>query len=464
MSSRKRKLDELREKLNLMTGADLPGTPPPSRPTGAQEHPEEQNPAQPDAPLSIAERLGLMDGRRFERDHEELQQRRAAGDYEINHVLPGEIIGDEEAGFFLLRTEYPLDYHQGCMPLGAVLDCDAEHIAFTARDEELLAFDPRKTLFIDTETTGLAGGAGTVPFLIGVAYFTGGLFRLDQCFMRDYDDEEPMLEWLAELFKQHDTLVGYNSKGFDLPLMRARFIQNRIPFRPGCGMHYDLVHAVRRVWKRRLRDCSLKNVERQILDIERHGDVPSHLIPQIWLDYLHTRDARPLDRVFYHHKMDILSLVALAAWVCQCLQAPHGGGFLHPEDRFSIVRLHFMQKNYEEVVAHGNALLEVEDRNTELRRECLQMLGMACKRLQRFEEMEQFFTLLVDEFPSHVTAHIELAKHHEHRRRDLLRAEQCCRQALEHMERAGFPQLDTAPLRHRLARIRKKLDKLRDPE
>jgi len=136
-----------------------------------------------------------------------------------------------EDGFYLVRSDFPLDTAHGTMTLGSALDAEARHIAVSANDEELQAFDPETAVFVDTETTGLMGGAGTVAFLIGVGYFTDGVFRLDQCFMRDYDDEEPMLRYLNGLFKEAETLVSFNGKSFDLPLMRTRFITNRIPFR-----------------------------------------------------------------------------------------------------------------------------------------------------------------------------------------------------------------------------------------
>ena len=418
----------------------------------------------PDRLKNLLKSHDVMTGAEWQSQAQKLEQQRAAGDFEINHIVPGEIIGnEEEGGFYLVRTDFSLDTPHGEVTLGEGLDVTPEHIAFSACDSELEAFDPRTTVFMDTETTGLAGGAGTVPFLIGLGYYEGDAFRLDQCFMRDFDDEEPMLAYLAPLLGRFDTVVSYNGKSFDMPLLRARFIQNRIPFRLDSACHFDLVHAARRFWKGRLGDCSLGNVERSVLGIHRHGDVPSSEIPQIWFDYLRTRDARRLEAVFYHHRMDILSLVALTALLSRNLDLPNGQGFEHATDRFSLLRIHFRQKRYEDVTRLAQDLLDTET-DPFIRRESLEMLALAHKRRQRFLDMEQAWETLLDEFPRHLLARLELAKHHEHRTRNLLRAEQICRDAVEFLETKSalqqafpleMPEMDG--FKRRLDRIRRKM-------
>lgn len=405
---------------------------------------------------------GLMRGAEWKAKAAEMQERRAAGEFEIDRVVSGERVGDDESGFYLVRTDFPLDAPHGPLPLGAVLEADANHVSLSANDEELEDFDPATAVFVDTETTGLVGGTGTVTFLVGVGYFEGGVFRLDQCFMRDYDDEDAMLAFLAERFAQAETLVSFNGKSFDLPLLRTRFITNRVPCRLDGMMHFDLVHAARRFWKLRLRDCSLGNIEREILGVRRHGDVDSSRIPQLWLDYLHTRDARPLAPVFYHHKMDILSLVTLTAMLSNVLAVPEGKGFEHHEDRLSLVRVHFRGRRYEDVLRVGNAMLDsLSDES--LRRACLEMMGHAAKRLGRWEEMEAAWTALMQEFPRDLVARAELAKHYEHRKRDLAAARCLCEETVQLLEthRALYAMTDAAwrieAFRRRLQRIERKL-------
>ncbi len=414
----------------------------------------------------LTDHLGISPHHEFESEYSRApqitQEERDAGTYTLENHIPGEIIGDADGGFYLIRHDYPLDYRQGIVELGAALQSKSKHIAFSACDPELEDFDPRTACFVDTETTGLMGGTGTVAFLVGVGYFIEGAFRLDQCIMRDFDDEEPMLNYLAELFDRHDTLVSYNGKSFDLPLLRTRFIQSRIPFRGDGILHLDLVHAARRFWKQRLKDCSLGNVEREILSICRDGDVPGYLIPQLWFRYLEERDARPLEGVLHHHEMDILSLVSLTAWMSQCLDTPGGQGFAHLEDKLSVVRIHFRQKHYDDVIEHARLFLD-ETKNVALRRECLEMLALACKRRERWEEMQQAWEQVLDAFPGDPEASHELAKHHEHRTRDLGTAARLCREALTHYATregtAGLERSEARTFRHRLERIEKKLGK-----
>lgn len=386
-------------------------------------------------------------------------QERASGAHEIAHVLPGEVVGDEEAGFYRVREMFPLEAVHGNATLGNVLHAAGEMIALAANDDALLAFNPRTTIFIDTETTGLSGGTGTVCFLVGIGYFTDDGFCLDQCFLRDYDDEEAMVAYLAERFAEATCLVSYNGKSFDLPLLRTRFIQNRAPFRLDGFLHYDLVHAARRMWRRRLGDCSLQNVERVVLGIERQGDVPSYLIPQIWLDYLRSRDARRLKPVFYHHKTDILSLVSLTAHLAQAMSVPEGRGFEHAEDRVSLLRLHYAQKRYDQVLALAEQVLEELDDATH-RGPCLEMLAFAAKRRAQWEVMERAWQRVCTEFPRHLSARLELAKYYEHRAGDLARAETICLEAISLYENTRVvyeTELRAEAFSHRLDRIRRKM-------
>ena len=419
---------------------------------------------------ALAQSAGVSVGVDWKQRIATMETKRAEGAFEVEKVVPGEVWhppgeaeADDPLGFYLVREEWPLDAAHGNLFFGDLMAVDGASIAFSAKDEELISFNPETTFFVDTETTGLMGGTGTMVFLMGIAYIREGKLRLDQCFLRDFDDEEPMLHYLRELFRGCETVVSYNGKSFDLPLLRTRFIQNRIPFPLDSVAHYDLLHAARRFWKRRLQDCSLTNIERNILGVERHGDVPSALIPQLWLDYLRKRDARPLEPVFYHHKTDILSLVTLTAWVARCLATPNGGGFEHAEDRLSLARLHFQQRQWEETVAQTRLLLATEQPPA-LRHETLTLQANALKKLQRWPEMGEAWALLHHEFPRDRGAALELAKFHEHRARDLGAAANVCSDVIEFIEtrealgRADAMALaDLAAFKLRLARIQGKL-------
>ena len=462
MSDIKDKLKKLLAEQPLMTGADLQAQ---RAARVEQARPEPRSPA--DRLRDLLDRHGAMGGGSEQVQRGDGAARYLAEEFEIDKVVQGEIVGEEDECFYLVREDFPVEQRQGNVPLGAVLDVIPEHIALSACDAELEEFDPATTLFMDTETTGLAGGTGTVAFLVGMGYFTGEVFRLEQCFMRDYDEEEPMLRYLDGLFQGCETVVSYNGKSFDIPLLRTRFLTNRMRFRLDGAMHFDLVHAARRFWKERLGDCSLGNIERAVLGLERHGDVPSAEIPQIWFDYLISRDARALKRVFYHHKMDVLSLVALTGLLSERLEVPDGRGFEHVEDRLSLVRLHFRQRRFEDVVRHARSLLEAETSGP-MYRECLELLAYALKRLQNWGEMEETWALLMQKYPKHVVPRLELAKHYEHRKRDLPAAERLCVETLQFLEtRAAVghdPEVTSSfeeNFRYRLERIRRKRTRTR---
>jgi hypothetical protein len=346
-----------------------------------------------------------------------------------------------------------------------VLDARPELVALSAADPELEGFDPATAVFIDTETTGLMGGAGTVAFLIGAGWFDAGAgcFRLEQAFMRDYDDEEPMLRYLDALFRRFETVVTYNGKTFDVPLLRTRCIQNRIPCRLDGMMHFDLVHAARRLWKLRLRDCSLGNVERMVLGSERKGDVPGHEIPRRWFDYLRTRDARPLHGVFQHHQRDILSLAWLTAWLSRALGSPAGTGLEHAEDRLSLVKLFYRQKRWDELLPHAEELAGADVADT-VAEQAIELMALAHKRCRAYSDMAACWQRLLDRQPRNLQARIELAKYHEHRSRDLEAAARICEEAIAFLEERralhhrtlDIGSVHLTDFRRRLSRIQRK--------
>src|SRR6266702_1331954 len=176
--------------------------------------------------------------------------------------------------------------------------------------------DPAKWLFLDTETTGLAGGTGTYAFLIGVAWWDAGGLRVEQFFMRDFAEEHSLLHELAARVAERPVLVTFNGKSFDWPLLENRFTMTRSIAVPRLAAHLDLLHPARALWKLRLGSVRLVELERQVLDAPRlgwHRDdvVASALIPQFYFDYLRGGSATPLAGVVRHNQLDLRGLAAL---------------------------------------------------------------------------------------------------------------------------------------------------------
>jgi uncharacterized protein YprB with RNaseH-like and TPR domain len=176
--------------------------------------------------------------------------------------------------------------------------------------------DPSKWLFLDTETTGLAGGTGTYPFLVGIAWWDAGGLQVEQFFMRDFSEEHSLLHELAARLAERPVLVTFNGKSFDWPLLENRFTMTRAISTPRLAAHLDLLHPARALWKLRLGSVRLIELERRVLDAARLGwhredDIASALIPQYYFDYLRGGSSKPLLGVTRHNQMDLRGLAAL---------------------------------------------------------------------------------------------------------------------------------------------------------
>ncbi len=193
------------------------------------------------------------------------------------------------------------------------------------------AADPEQWLFLDTETTGLASGTGTYPFLVGIAWWDAGGLQVEQLFMRDLDEEHSLLLELAERMTKRPVLVTFNGKSFDWPLLETRYRMTRAipPFTP--TVHLDLLHPARQLWRLRLGSVRLKDLERHVLSSEgraldwsRQEDIDSSLIPQTYFDYLRGGPAEPLAGIFLHNQMDLRGLAALAGKILGLLDSGNG--------------------------------------------------------------------------------------------------------------------------------------------
>ena len=380
--------------------------------------------------------------------------------------IDGYAIATEAGETFYQVTRYPIEYCRGPYPL--------EHVfGIPGKAWELIGKVPpdvnlREAVYLDTETTGLAGGTGTYAFLVGVGYFEGYDFVLKQYFLRDYPEEEAMLEALTADLEGRNLIVSFNGKSFDWPLLETRFRMSRR--RPPLGgvPHLDLLHPARRIWRTRLQQCNLQNLEAQIFGVQRVGDVPGHLIPPLYFDYLRTGDARPLQDVLLHNRLDILSLVSLAAWLGQIVTDPFSptadGELVCGDDLFALGRLFGARGEAARSIscleaAWERGLYAVSE--AQAQRE----LSEAYKRARQHERAVAIWSEMVATggalslFP-----YVELAKYYEHVEKDYVRAAQLAKQALAIAERrrslAGVygpgAAKDLADVQHRLARLDRK--------
>ena len=188
-------------------------------------------------------------------------------------------------------------------------DASAELLALLALDPSLAACDPGRALFLDTETTGLSGGAGTVAFLVGLAFWDKAGLVLEQVLVRALGEEGPMLERVRERIEAASMIVTFNGKSFDMPLLRTRFVMAGIA-PPAEPPHLDLLHVARRVHGKR-GGCRLVALESHILGFERVDDVASGDVSECYLHFLRTGHARALLGVIEHNAWDVVAMVAL---------------------------------------------------------------------------------------------------------------------------------------------------------
>lgn len=409
--------------------------------------------------------LGVVKGVR------ELQARGSRPATAIEDLVSGRFHTTSHGRCFVAETSYSLDHAHGDLPLCSFLELSPQAVARMEQDARVADVDLRNVCFLDTETTGLSGGTGTMAFVVGLGFFDQGGFQLEQYFLRDPGDEPAMVEALMDCFPRFESLVSFNGRAFDVPIIENRFILARAvpPFQG--KVHIDLLHPARRLWRYALSSCALTSLEREVLGVRRQqADVPSGVIPFLYRNYLRTGDARDMERVLYHNKIDILSMVTLAARLCRVYAEPwpgegkDGGPHLGPAEFYALGRWYGDEGRCGDAErAYRRALRLCPAVGSELRAKVLCDLAYLLKRDGRRKDAVAFWQQLALESTQDrhgVLGHVELAKYFEWEAEDLIRAADWTRAALELVDAwgAGMCRDETlADLRHRLARLKRKL-------
>lgn len=382
---------------------------------------------------------------------------RRAERLDLDAVVDGDWRETAHGHVFVVEHLHPLDEGHAGVSLGDLLDCGTAGLA--GLESRCPAdFDFSRAVFLDTETTGLAGGTGTLPFLVGVGRFTAAGYLLRQLFIDSPAAERGQLDLLAEWLDDCSGLVTYNGRAFDWPLLRTRYLLNglRPSFIERTPDHVDLLAWARRLWRHRLPSCSLAEVERGVLAVERHGDIPGAEIPALYFAYLRGAPVTErLGRIFYHNEQDICSLPVLAARALrlaaeplqhyQCPTELFGLGLL---DYYTDVR----SELWEAALAEG-----LED---ELRRRACWELSLHYKRAADFERARPLWAEL-RRGPYDARPYEEEAKFLEHRVGRYAEAAELVEEALGRARRVLTDPVrrerDLARLEHRRERLRRRL-------
>ena len=243
--------------------------------------------------------------------------------WHIDEWMPGEEIETGRGKHFEAETFYARHRRHGSADIGSLAELPPDLLE-TISNGSVRDIPPQEWAFLDTETSGLAGGTGTCAFLVGVGRITPEGFRVRQFFMRDHGEEASVLDALTRHLAPFRVLITYNGRAFDQPLLETRYRLNRARHPFDRLEHLDLLYGARRLWKLRFDSCRLVELEQQVLGFERQGDVPGALIPYIYFEYLRTGEMARLLPVFHHNAIDILTLACLTGIVPYAFKDPAG--------------------------------------------------------------------------------------------------------------------------------------------
>jgi uncharacterized protein YprB with RNaseH-like and TPR domain len=404
--------------------------------------------------------------------------------------VPGSLVENVGGVCYVSTRAYPLEAARGPAQLGSLLTlAPAVFQRYYPVFRLDAATDYRRAAFLDTETTGLGNGAGVYAFMIGVGTFepwadltagTGAYthgttthFVVRQYFMRSPAEERAVLIAVAELLDGYEMTVTFNGRTFDLPLLRARYAQNRrfAPLRGGAALlaedrpHLDLLHPARRLWRKRLQSCRLSNLEAMILGLQRsEDDVPGYLIPALYTDYIRSGNAAEMRRVFYHNCEDIVSMVALAEQLSRAYDEKDAPP-VHAEDLAALGRVYEQAGQLDQAEAAYRRAVDTM-RAPRDRADLFARLGQLLKKQNRWDEAAEVWQLWLTSVPGvDPTPYEELAKYCEWHLNDLEQAEMWTGFALHSLHTAstahGFPGAP-ARLEHRLARLQRRRSSTND--
>ncbi len=313
-----------------------------------------------------------------------------------------------------------------------------------------------RVVFLDLETTGLSGGAATVAFVVGLGWFDTGAFATRQYVLRGFADEPRVLAALSGVLGEAPALVTFNGKSFDLPVLESRWAYHRMSSPLATLPHLDLLHPSRRLWPGD--DGTLVGLERAVLGVRRVGDVPGAEIPGRYIAYLRDGDARHLEPVLEHNRLDLRSLAGLTGLACRLVDhgvcatdtAAQALGLGRILDRAG--------RAAESAACYERAASDDGGACDNVSAEALRQLARRWRRQRRYRDAALAWRRLLDlscpPAGCRREAMLALAVHHEHRTDDPVEAWRLARRALHLTQRHGH----RLAIEHRLSRLERKLE------
>lgn len=372
----------------------------------------------------------------------------------LETVISGREISNSAGSFVIKEQLYPLDYQHGKIKFPA--EISTANINRSARIESR-PDALNRMLFIDTETSGLSGGAGTFAFLIGIGRFQAEGFLLQQLIIRDPSEEPAMLLFLSNIIDSETIFVSFNGKSFDIPLVQNRFIINRMPCRLRELDHIDILHISRKLWRKHLPSCTLKDLEVAILEFSRSSeDVPGWMIPDIYFEFLRTGNPSGLSDVIYHNAQDIVSLAALFIHITNIMETEELGQEISTNDLIAISRIYWELGSHEvawSILQHS----KTRQLNREQTSSVFSMLGKFYKNNHDYSEAAKNWEIAANNGDPY--ACIELAKYKEHIIHDIESALEWCEKCKQTLDKTYNPPISMGfqtELEKRITRLQMK--------
>ncbi|MGE5340187.1 MAG: ribonuclease H-like domain-containing protein [Candidatus Omnitrophota bacterium] len=379
---------------------------------------------------------------------------RQPNEEDVQACIPApEVFSEQEKNQAVIIREYvyPLGTRYGKFKLEDWQQISPRQLAILFGDEEFERINPMNLLFFDTETTGLAGGTGTIPFMQGFGFFDEDRFRVKIFILNDLAREDEFSEVVDAFIRSRDFsgTVTYNGKSFDFPLMETRYILQRKRFPLLTLPHLDFLFSARTLWKYTYDSRKLGHLGDVLLGLSREDDIEASRIPMIYFNYLRSKAFTLLQKVVEHNALDLLGMAGILL-----LAVKYQEDIGHTSDEGEILGTARLFEKYGEL-EKANQLYEelcqcaVRD---DVRSRAVKNLALLKKKKKLYKEASELWATVADSCDHQVSR--ELSVHFEHREKDYVKACEYVQQAL------GFANLTEAQrseFQNRLQRLMKKM-------
>jgi uncharacterized protein YprB with RNaseH-like and TPR domain len=358
--------------------------------------------------------------------------------------------------FLVKDFYYSLDGRYGKVRLGEWRDLQPETLAIISGSDAFAALDAQKVLFFDSETTGLAGGTGTIPFMLGFGFFSEQVFQVKIFLLQDLDKEGEFLAAVDDFLRagNFSATVTFNGKAFDFPLLETRYIlqRRRFPLLP--LPHLDFLFPARTIWKNTFDSRKLGYLGEMLLGLSRSDDIEASSIPALYFNFLRNQDFSVIEPIIEHNAMDLVGLAALVL-----LGARYLADYSLTADEGEILGLGLLCERaglLEKAEAFYRIAKDVGGRAAVGER-AVRRLSILLKKKKLYIEALKLWEIL--SAGNDLQAYREISVHYEHRERNYFQAVEIVEKALVNVSLSPSQQLE---LEKRLQRLRQKIARLEE--